>query len=135
MVCILRLYFRGGTRLFAGGALEVQQIPKLAYGLSIGLPQSSWLCGKRSKRGHPQFAAQILMTSGLRRANVATRECEAGRCSKVRQISERCSMELFRSTLLPNARVLYQLVSFCSLCTCIIFKKRYKLLCVSMGKR
>ena len=45
----------------------------LQYGQSIGLPQSSWVCGKRSKRGHPQFAAQILMTSGLRRANVATR--------------------------------------------------------------
>ena len=42
-------------------------------GYLIGLPQSTWLCGKRSKRGHPQFAKQILMTSGLRRANVASR--------------------------------------------------------------
>ena len=33
-------------------------------------------------------------------------------------------MELFRSTLLPNSRGLYQLVSFCALCTCIIFKKK-----------
>ena len=45
----------------------------VANGLSIGLPQSSWLCGKRSKRGHPQFAAQILMTSELRRASVFPR--------------------------------------------------------------
>ena len=38
----------------------------------IGLPQGSWVCGKRSKRGHPQFAEQILMTSWLHRAKVAT---------------------------------------------------------------
>ena len=86
-----------------------------------------WLQGSVVQGRHDRQSARMCSTQG--RCSKYDKKCLH---SKVRQISERCGMELFRSTLLPNSRVLYQLVSFCALYTCIVFKKRYKLLCVSI---